>query len=452
MNTDPKVGGCDCAQIHRHPLVARINGCLSCLAGLADPKAKRSVRWTPLAAALAAVLMALDPGCTLHVRCEDALGCMAGDFKRRRRVGTTYNGLLKALERQSGAVLPLLKADLRERVWRAIGMVPKVAGWTLLAVDGSKDDLPRTTDNEKVFGFGDNGVWPQAFVTAIVEVQAGLPWDWRVDKARASEKDHLMEMAQDLPDDALLLADGNFVGHGVWSALIDHGKSFLIRVGGNVSLIRDLFPGARIERQGDIVYAWPVHHQSTLAPLRLRLLRVGSKKNPVYLLTNVLDPARLSKRAAGTIYRLRWGVELFYRTLKRTLGYAKLRSRSGRRGKLELEWGLITATILALIGTHALRRRRVDPRRQSPAAVVRVLRGALLRGAGTKTAGALAALDRALARAVKDNYRRRGGKAARHNPITKITPYPLRLKPPRVRRATDAERRRAIAHHENLTA
>ncbi len=446
------VGGCDCARVYRHPLLTRINGSLECLAGLADPKARRSVRWTPLAAALAAVLMALDPGCTLAVRCEDTLACMSGDFTRRRRVGKTYNGLLKALERQAGTVLPLLKADLRRKVRKALVAVPKVAGWTLLAADGSKDELPRTWDHEKTFGIADNGVWPQAFVTAIVEVQTGLVWDWRLGKARSNEREHLREMVPELPDEALLLADGGFFGHPLWSLFDKHGKSFLIRVGGNASLIRDLFPDARVERQGDVVYAWPVNHQSTLAPLRLRLIRVGSKKNQVYLLTNVLDPVRLSVRAAGTIYRLRWGVELFYRTLKRTLGYAKLRSRSGRRGKLELEWGLITATILALIGTHALRRRRIHPGRQSPAALVRALRAALLRGGGTKPSETLAALDHALARAVKDNYRRRKPKRSRHNPRTVNTPAPARLKPPQLRRATPHERRIAKESHPSLAA
>lgn len=452
MRTGAKSGGCGCARVYRHPVVTRISGCLECLAGVPDPGARRRVRWTPQAAALAAVLMALDPGCTLAVRCEDALACMAGDFAGRRRVGGTYNGLLKALERQGGVVLPLLKADLRTRVRAAMGAGPKVAGWTLLAADGSKDDLPRTGDHEKTFGVADNGVWPQAFVTAIVEVQTGLPWDWRIGKARSDERAHLREMASGLPADALLLADGGFLGHPLWSALDASGTSFLIRVGGNASLIRGLFPDARVERRGDIVYAWPVNGRAATAPLRLRLIRVGAGKNPVYLLTNVPDPARLSRRCAGAIYRLRWGVELFYRTLKRTLGYAKLRSRSARRGRIELEWGLITATILALIGTHALRRRRVDPRRQSPAALLRVLRAALLRGAGPEPGEALAAVDRALARAVKDGYQRAASKRSRHNPRTVNSPSATRLQPPRVRRATARERRLALMSHPSLAA
>lgn len=427
-----------------------MSGILGCLAGLADPKAGRSVRWTPLAASLAAVLMALDPGCTLGVRCEDTLGCMSKDFTRRRRVGKTYNGLLKALERQSDVVLPVLRADLRARVLRALEMVPKVSGWTLLAVDGTKEDLPRTRDHEQIFGIADNGACPQAFVTAIVEVQAGLLWDWRIGIARSNEREHLREMASDLPDDALLLGDGGYFGYPQWSALDKSGKSFLIRVGGNVRLLQELFPDARIERQGDIVYAWPVHEQSKVPPLRLRLIAVGSKKDRVYLLTNVLDHAKLSRRSAGAIYRLRWGIELFYRTLKRTLGYAKLRSRSGRRGKIELEWGLITATILALIGTNALHRRHRDPRRQSPAGMLRVMRAALLRGGRGRPDKALAALDREIARAVKDPYRRRKSKRSRHNPETKNTPFPQHLQPPKVRRATPQERRKAKKSHPSL--
>jgi len=50
-----------------------------------DPKAKRAVRWTPVAAAMAAILMALDAGGTLGERCQDGLVCLDTDFTRRQR-------------------------------------------------------------------------------------------------------------------------------------------------------------------------------------------------------------------------------------------------------------------------------------------------------------------------------------------------------------------------------
>jgi len=436
-----KVGGGRAVTEYRHPLLARINPYLVCLRELPDPHARRRVRWTPLAASLAATLMALDAAGTLGVRCEEALVCLGADFARHRRVGRTYNGLAKALTRQSQTVLPMVKEELRAHARRVMASIPTTAGWTLLAVDGSKEDLPRTKDNEERFGIGDNGVFPQALVTAIVEVHTGLPWDWRIDKASVCEKNHLMEMAADLPGEALLLADGNFVGYPIWSALHEGGKRFLIRVGGNIGLLTGLWPEARIERHRDIVYAWPKPRRRELAPLRLRLIRVGSKSNPVFLLTNVLDHRRLSKRAAGAVYRKRWGVELFYRTFKRTMGFAKLRSRSGVRAKVELEWGLIAATIAALIGIESLAAGRKDVRRLSPAALLRALRSCLMGGdPGAHAHRAARRLREALGQALRDRYRRRAGKDSRHRPITKHTPKPLKLKPPRIRRATPAER------------
>lgn len=394
---------------------------------------------------MAAVLMALDPGCTLGMRCEDALACLDREGACGR-AGRTYNGLLKALERQEHAVIPGLKADLRRHAGAALAKIPRVAGWTLLAVDGSKEELPRTRSHEVAFGIADNGAFPQAFITAIVEVHTGLPWDWRIGPARSSEKFHLIEMIPELPAGVLLLADAGFGGYPIWSALQASGRHFLLRVGGAASLIRGLWPNAATERRGDIVYVWPVHHQKNVAPLRLRLIRAGSKKRPVYLLTNALDPAVLSKRAAGRIYRMRWGIELFYRTLKRTLGYAKLRSRSGRRARIELEWGLLAAAISVMIGVGTLHQRRSDPRRLSPAALIRVLRRALL---GERR---VPDLDRAIAQALRDRYVRHRPKLARHRPITKNTPYPLTLKPPRVRPATPSERRRALLWRRHLAA
>lgn len=443
VKTDRSIGGCSCA-VYRQPLVAKIDDYLSCLSRVEDPAARR---WTPLASGTAAVLMALDVGCSLAVRCEDALACMKLDFSCG--LGDTFNGLIKALERQATLSLPVLKAELRTRARTAFKSIPRVAGWTLLAVDGSKEDLPRTVDNESVFGIADNGAYPQAFTTVIVEVQSGLAWDWRVGPGRSDERAHLRDMAPQLPDDALLLGDGGFLGYPVWSTLMQAGKSFLIRVGGNARLLTDLFPDAHIERRGGIVYAWPRHQRHRVPPLRLRLIKVGSREDPVHLLTNVLDSTKLSRKAAGTIYRLRWGVELFYRTLKRTLGYAKLRSRSGRRAAVELEWGLITATIVALIGIRVLRRRRIDARRLSPSGLLRVLRGALLRGVGALSHEGVRILDRALAGAVKDRYRRRRPKHSRHNPTTRNTPV-TNIQPPQIRRATPRERRLALRKYPSL--
>lgn len=257
---------------YRHPLLQNISLYLAPL-NVSDPSAIRSVKFTPMLAGMAAVLMALDAHPTLCDRAHQALGALSEESS----IGMTYNGLLKALERQE-SLLPSVKSHLRTHVREAVEGIPTVGGWRLLAIDGSKEELPRTISNEKTFGIADNGRGPQAFITAIVEVHTGLLWDWRIDRARASEKRHLLEMTDDLPMGMLLLADGGFVGFELWSKLNDQKKSFLIRVGANVHLIHSLWPDARIERRKKIVYLWPKDHQKDAPPLRLRLIRIGSKK------------------------------------------------------------------------------------------------------------------------------------------------------------------------------
>lgn len=444
MVTDPTTGGGQSVpNVYRHPLLQCVSPFLRALDGLPDTAAMRKVQWTPQAAGLAAVMMTLDTGCTLAQRCSDALHGLRADFTRRRRTGQTYNGLLKALVRQAPTVLPVVKNDLRVQAKAALAKVPRVGGWTLLAADGSKEELPRTRDLERHFGIADNGKCPQALTTSVVEVFTGLLWDWRIDKGRGSEKDHLKEMTAALPEGSLLLADGNFVGHALWSAMHEAGRHFLIRVGGNVSLIRDLFPGSRIKRNRDIVYVWPVNHQKQETPLKLRLIKVKGGKSPVYLVTNVFDRRRLSRKRAGKIYRLRWGVELFYRTFKRSLGLAKLRSRSAPRAQVELEWAMVTMSILTLLGIDRLQRRGVDPKWLSPTALIQALRASLLRDAPPRQARSVVSdLRRAINAAVRDRYRRRRPKRSRHRPITTNTPAHT-LKPPRIRRATADERRRA---------
>jgi len=55
-------------------------------------------------------------------------------------------------------------------------------------------------------------------------------------------------------ENTLFCADAGFVGYELWRAILDAGHSFLIRVGGNVRLLRNL--GHARHRRG-LVYLWP---------------------------------------------------------------------------------------------------------------------------------------------------------------------------------------------------
>ena len=74
-----------------------------------------------------------------------------------------------------------------------------------------------------------------------------------------------------------------------------------------------------------------------------RLIRVpakGQAKHDVWLLTDVLDPARLSLATAAKFYRWRWRNEGVFRTYKRTINKLKLSSRTVRLVHREAEVSL----------------------------------------------------------------------------------------------------------------
>ena len=145
MKTQRKKGGLDAAPVYRQPLAETINGYLTCLDQLPDP-ATRRVKWQPRKAVLAGVLMALSGHGAIMGRCRDALACLHHD-PAHAALPASYNGLIKALLRQQDTVMPVLKAALKRHAAAALEKIPKTCGLTLLAVDGSKADLPRTVSH-----------------------------------------------------------------------------------------------------------------------------------------------------------------------------------------------------------------------------------------------------------------------------------------------------------------
>ena len=388
-------------------------------------------RWTPLLLCLCAVLMAWGAAPTLSERFESARQSLRAMFPRAK-LGGTYQGLAKALARSG--LHRALPPPLREATLARSGRHALREGWCAFAADGSKFDCPRTAANKRAFGRGGRrGSGPQMYLTVLWHMGSGLPFAWEVGGASASERTHLRRMVRLLPPGALLVMDAGFAGHGLLSKVVGSGRHFLLRVGSNASLLTGL---GSVRREGpDTVYLWPKRRPrgAPLAPLALRLIRVRVPHKPaVWLLTDVADRRRMSTARAARLYAMRWGVEVFFRSLKQKLGRRKLCSASPGRARVELHWAVLGLWAAGLLAVDAVVRRGRDPLSWSAAAVLRLLRGAARRGRGR----AARALRAELADAVRDTYTRRRSKRARR------WPHKKRDKPPgdpRLRAATPRE-------------
>lgn len=399
--------------------------------GLALRSRDRRVRWTDRLLVMMAVLMAWDGGGVLGDAFEACWTAVIGMYPTRRRPGHTYEGFIKALVKHSARLLGLVQPALRQAVRAVAGKCWQVEGWTVMSVDGSRFECPRTKANEAAFGCaGKDKTTPQQFITTLLHVGTGLIWDWRRGGGKEAERTHLRAMLGGLPTAAMLVADAGFTGYELLQELLAGGHSFIIRVGSNVRLLKKL--GYALRERDGLVYLWPRARRAH-PPLMLRLVTVHDGRRAMYLLTNVLAEARLSDAQVVEMYRRRWGIEVFYRSLKRTLEKCKLRSTSPGKAQVELDWAVAGMWVLGLMTVQRLLRRRLSPTDMSVAQALRVLRR-VLAGRGHRRA---ARNLRALASAVKDMYRRGGPKSTRLWPRKKTEQPPG---PPQIRLATRKER------------
>ena len=390
--------------------------------------------WTPQRLTWVALIMAWDEGQTLAARFEDACAA-ARQTHRHWTLGTSYSGFADALERSTPTLVEALKRRLRRELLRISGPWLRRGRWLAFAADGTRIEAPHTAANELDLGCaGKDKTAPQVFLTTLWHMGTGLPWDCRVGPGTASERAHLKQMVPDLPPGALVVADAGFVGYGLCLRLLRHGTHFLLRVGGNITLLKGL--GYCHEERDGLVYLWPQKHRRC-RPLVLRLIVLRRGRQDVYLLTDVLDPERLTDEEAATLFGMRWGEEVFYRSYKQTMERRKLLSRRGATCLAEAQWTLLGLWLLGLMTVSRLIGEGIDPLEMSVARARDAVRRALRR---RRPRRGPRSLDAALRAAVKDHYARRTSKAARNYPRKKREKPPG---PPKIKSATKAEVERA---------
>lgn len=389
--------------------------------------------WTPRLVVTLSVIMFWLSGKTLDERFSAARHIVKFMWPHWR-VPVSYAGFVNAQQRWWPLIVSLLFGRLRPD--ESVGNAWRVLGWLVLAVDGSRFECPRTRANEDGLGCaGREKTAPQIFHTLLQHVGTGLPWDFRCGPGTDSERRHLDDMLAGLPEQTLLTADCGFVSYDLCARLIDAQQPFVLRIGGNQTLLENLENVPLAEP--DIVYLWPSHCRSK-PPLKLRRISFRSTGGlPVVLITNVLETRRLSDEDAQQIYQSRWGIEVYFRHLKQTMDFATLESRTPGTALNEHVWRMISFWMLQrIVVVHQVTEGK-NPRRFSAAQARREIREVLqLMQQGR---GGRSIKQRCLDVRV-DDYTRKGPKVPRSHPRKKNDKPP---QPPNIKVATAAEVRKA---------
>jgi hypothetical protein len=292
-------------------------------------------------------------------RFETARGFYVACFTARKRPGKTLEGLQKALGRVPMRQFRALAAGVRREIRARYADRLLVEGFEPMGCDGSRVECPRAKELEARLGASSKkDAAPTVWLTAFVHLPTGLLWSWRLGRGDAAEQEHLRHLLGTLSPEALIICDAAYMGYELVRAVTGSGRSFLFRMSSRVHLHTPEKVTLKDWTEGPVLY-WPKYAQEGgIAPLPCRLIRVpatGRARHDVWLLTDVLDPARRSAATAARFYRWRWRNEGVFRIYKRTVNKVKLASRTVRSVHREAELSLLATPILLAHADLALR-------------------------------------------------------------------------------------------------
>jgi hypothetical protein len=413
--------------------------------------------WTSKTLAFAALLWSWSDEKTLIERFTAARKIIINRYAEQPEPAGSYQAFIKMLCKWTEPLRATLSAAFRQRMTQTLAAVWRVGDWQVFAVDGSRVDVPRTRKNEDRYSpksklsrnaqkrrraakrrrtrmamLERRANVPRIWLTMMWHVGSGLPWDWRTGPSDSSERRHFQEMLDSAPAGSLLTADAGFVGYDLWKTVLDAGRHLLVRVGSNVKLLKKL--GYVRECEG-LVYLWPdCHAKKRQPPLVLRMVVVANEnREPVYLVTDVMSPTKLSDAQMATIYGKRWGIEVYYRHCKQTFERRKLRSHNPDNAMVELHWSLLGMWAMGLHSHSRLVKQGILPERISFAGVWRAYRRPMREYKSVPDAGER--MQQLIDLAVIDSYKRRN-KASRDFPLKK---QEQSAGPPILRKATRAQ-------------
>lgn len=418
-------------------------------------KVRKGSKWTARMLVTVALFWAWSGYTGLKERFQQAAKLAEKILRWLPDPGQTYQGFIKQLKKWHVELQLACVSELRVLMKQDLFGQWKMAGFVVIAGDGSRVELPRTQSNEAAYSpkrkkkekknrrkagkkrnrhSGEGGKRtrkqkrqsaqsiakkvnsPQMWLTLFWHVGTGLPWAWRTGPSDSSERQHLQEMLAELPENALIAADAGFMGYEFWRSVMEAGHSFVIRAGANVRLLKKLGYAREYDQT---IYLWPnAVAKKRLPPLVLRTVWVHDGKQPMCLVTNILSKTRLSDRQIVDIYKARWGVEVFFRTFKQTFGRRKLRSHAAENAQLEIDWSLVGLWSVCLLAQRELVQAGQDPCQLSPVAAIKAIQQAMhhYRIRPDHPDETLWAMLRC---ALRDDYQRTSSKTARNYPRKK---------------------------------
>jgi hypothetical protein len=302
--------------------------------------------------------------------------------QNRQGYGTTLDELWDNCERlhlslpQKGALAPSSFCEARQKLDEAVFQTlnqrilaayaqhqPALSeGWRghpLLAVDGSKMNLPREL---AAAGFpvpSENAHYPQGLVSCLYQLPSQLPVDFLL-VAQADERACAKRHLAAVQPGAVVVYDR---GYFSYELLYRHQQAHIDAIfrlqADNYQVIREFFASPEPER---FVTIAPTGNRRTeirrqhpdleMVPIPLRLLKYQIGDELFCLGTTLLD-SRYCREDFPPVYHSRWGIEELYKVSKRLLLVEEFHAKNERGVKQELYAHFVLITLSRLFANQA---------------------------------------------------------------------------------------------------
>ena len=260
-----------------------------------------------------------------------------------------------------------------------------VAGMRLVAVDGMCLDLPDNEENGAEFGYpgndGGRGPFPQVRVVGLGECGTRAVLGAVISPLAAGEQPLTRQLLGKLAPGDLLLADRNFLSHGLLKDVLATGAHVLWRAKSDVDLpvLGVLADGTWLSRIADPAASRKLRRKGAaggdIPGITVRVIEYsvtsedGSETSETFtLVTDILDPGLLTCEQAAASYASRWQLETCFDELETSLrggAAVVLRSKSPPMIRQEIYAMLCCYQAIRTLISHAADDAGIDPGRIS---------------------------------------------------------------------------------------
>jgi hypothetical protein len=261
--------------------------------------------------------------------------------------------------------------------------------WRKIAIDGSLLETDATPANRQYFGSPTNqhqtvSRSPQTRLVSLMEIGTHLFFGAAIGSYYDGEVRLAEKLVPLLRKDMICIADRNFFGFKFFNEVSKTGAALLIRIQRGMSYTSEkmLCDGSHL------ITIHACKDAKRANGLKARLIQydvIGAKKRePIYLVTNILEPEEAPAQELAALYHERWEIESALDELKTHLNAKALVLRS-KTPKLVLQelWGmLMTHYVIRKAMYEAASHADLDPDELSFIHSVRVIKRALVSSTG----------------------------------------------------------------------